>query len=133
MQFLLTIIVLLALVRSISAQANQPAATGPTATATAATQPVDSVPFKALAHIEKRGSGAISMILIPGLSCDWPFSESFMQRNEDRYAMFAVTLPGFGGSEPPASPPQSAIGLWLDNAAHAVWKLVQDNALDKPI
>ena len=57
-----------------------------------------------LAHVETRGEGDTHLLLVPGLLCDWTVWESFMERNAERYTMHAVTLPGFGGTEPPPEP-----------------------------
>lgn len=90
--------------------------------------------FTPLAHIETRGSGPEHMILIPGLGTDWTTFESFMARNAERYTMHAVTLPGFGGSEPPPLREGSTYedGAWLANAEKAVLALVNEKKLDKP-
>jgi len=90
-------------------------------------------PFAPVAHIETRGSGPICMILIPGLSCDWTVFEAFMQRNASRYTMHAVTLPGFGGSAAPTTPAADDLSAWLDNATKAVWKVVEDQKLQRPV
>jgi pimeloyl-ACP methyl ester carboxylesterase len=84
-----------------------------------------------LAHVEERGSGPVTLILVPGLSCDWRVFDSFLERNRDRYRMFAVTLPGFGGSAPPpiaddATPSDAA---WLNNAESAILQLVDRHKL----
>lgn len=91
-----------------------------------------------LAHIEERGTGPIPLILIPGLACDWRVFDAFMDRNKDRYRMFAVTLPGFGGSAPPplkADGPGAALrdNAWLNNAYAAVLALIAERKLDRPI
>src|SRR5688500_2392184 len=60
---------------------------------TPATMPVaTSVPFSPVPHVEVRGKGPIQMVLIPGLLSDWTVFESFMERNGERYTMYAVTL-----------------------------------------
>jgi len=91
--------------------------------------------FTPLAHVETRGSGAEHVILIPGLGTDWTVFESFMSRNAERYTMHAVTLPGFGGSEPPPLREGSSFedGAWLANAEKAILALVQEKKLDKPM
>lgn len=93
-----------------------------------------SIPLKPLAHVEVRGTGKTDLILIPGLSCDWTVYESFMERNKDRYRMFAVTLPGFGGSEPPARPDGAspAEGLWLRNAEDAIIAMMKERGITSP-
>jgi pimeloyl-ACP methyl ester carboxylesterase len=88
-----------------------------------------------LAHVEERGTGAIPMILVPGLSCDWRVYDAFMTRNTDKYKMYAVTLPGFGGSAPPPLPEGTSPmdGAWLANAEAAILKLIEDRKLNKPV
>ncbi len=90
--------------------------------------------FTPLAHVETRGSGPEHLILIPGLGADWTTFESFMTRNGERYTMHAVTLPGFGGSEPPPLREGSSYedGAWLANAEKAVLALVKEKQLQKP-
>ncbi|HWB19126.1 MAG TPA: alpha/beta hydrolase [Phycisphaerales bacterium] len=91
------------------------------------------VAFTPIPHVEKRGTGPINMVLIPGLSCDWTVFKTFMERNADRYTMYTVTLPGFGGSEAPPAEADGQFGAWLDNAATAVWKIVADSKIEKPV
>jgi pimeloyl-ACP methyl ester carboxylesterase len=110
----------------------QTPASAPAASAPATSQPAP-VPFKPIPHVEKRGDGPINMVLIPGLSCDWTVYDAFMKRNEHKYTMYAVTLPGFGGSDAPAAPAKGQFGAWLDNADAAIWKVVEDQKIDKPV
>src|SRR5262249_21337993 len=91
------------------------------------------VAFTPIAHVEKRGSGPINMVLIPGMSCDWTVFDKFMDRNSVRYTMWAVTLPGFGGTPAPPTPAENQVGAWLDNADAAVWKVIQDQKIAKPV
>lgn len=116
---------------AVSGQATRPG--GGAASAPAQASAGNPVPFKPVAHVEKLGDGPVPMILIPGFCCDWAVFESFMQRNASRYTMYAVTLPGFGGTQPPEFPPQDTYDYWLDNAAQAVWKVVEENHLEKPV
>lgn len=101
----------------------------------AAPTPSPSALTTPLAHVETRGTGPIPIILIPGLVCDWTTFDAFMDRNAARYTMYAVTLPGFGGSEPPPMPTSNTYhqGEWLDNAARAVAALIAERNLDKPV
>jgi pimeloyl-ACP methyl ester carboxylesterase len=91
-------------------------------------------PSSPLAHVEERGTGPIDLILIPGLSCDWRVFDSFLDRNTERYRMWAVTLPGFGGSDaPPLDKDAKLTDLaWLTNAERGVLKLIEDKKLAKP-
>lgn len=88
------------------------------------------------AHVEKRGDGPIDMILIPSLWCDWSIFDEFMTRNADRYTMYAVTFPGFAGSDPPPDPDDPsdyASQPWRTNAVRAILKLIREEGLDKPV
>lgn len=119
-----------------AADGGKPAA-GPAVTHAHSAAPVqaDGAAITPLAHVEERGNGPITLILVPGLSCDWRVYETFMERSKDRYRMFAVTLPGFGGSEPPKLPEGAGIasGVWLDNAEAAILKLIDERKLEKPV
>ena len=61
---------------------------------------IESQSLPSLAHVEIRGTGPTNLLLIPCGGCDWHSWEMFMDRNRDRYTMYAVTLPGLGGSKP---------------------------------
>lgn len=88
-----------------------------------------------LGTVEVRGKGPVPMVLIPGLACDWSVYKAFMERNADRYTMYAVTLAGFDLSDPPklaeGTPPSDDV--WLRNAADAVAALVKEKKLDHPV
>lgn len=88
-----------------------------------------------LGHVEIRGKGPVPMILIPGLACDWTVYQGFMERNRDRYTMYAVTLLGFGqGDAPPlkdGTPPSDDV--WLRTAEDAVAAMVIEKKLDHPV
>ena len=88
-----------------------------------------------LGHVEKSGRGPIPMILIPDLFADWTLYQGFMQRNQDRYTMYAVTLPGEGGTPPPARPASTDLMTtpWWDNAEQAIVKLIEKNKLNKVV
>lgn len=94
-----------------------------------------TVPFTPLGRVEKHGDGPVPMVLIPGANFDGSIFKTFMERNADRYTMYAVTLPGFGGTEPPAEPEGGtyADGPWLENAEAAVVSLLRNEGLDRPV
>lgn len=136
-----TLAALLLLPAIAAAQAETPATTPPAAPTQpaepAAQPPAQPAPVTTpLAHVESRGTGPVTLILIPGLVSDWTTFDTFMTRNADRYTMHAVTLPGFGGSEPPPTPAAGdlyTLGSWLSNAERAVRKLIEEKKIEKPV
>lgn len=97
--------------------------------------PRGSTPLGSLGAVEKRGRGPIPMILIADLRTDWSLYRNFMDRNAERYTMYAVTLPGYGGS--PAPPRPETLDLkttpWWDGAEKGVISLIEKNSLNKPV
>lgn len=86
-----------------------------------------------LAHVEQRGSGPIPMILIPSMWCDWSVYDEFMERNQDRYTMYAITLPGNGGTEPPPEPQHPddfSLLQWTNRAADGIRELIMEESLE---
>ena len=88
-----------------------------------------------LANVTKRGTGDIKMILIPDLGADWTVFESFMKRNDSRFTFYATTLPGFGGTAPPARPAKLDFGAtaWWKNAESGILDLITKQKLDHPL
>lgn len=95
-----------------------------------ATRP--TVPFP---HVEVMGRGPTQMILIPGLYVDWSMYEDFMIRNQDEFTMYAVTLPGFGGSGPPPESSEDMFSdqLWLQNAERALLDMMRERDIEFPV
>lgn len=93
--------------------------------------PLDITP---LGDVEIRGNGEIDLILIPGVGQNWQVWSDFMDRNDDRYRMHAVTLPGFDGTQPPPEREGERIDStpWLDNAVAAVIAYCDEMQLDNP-
>ena len=89
-------------------------------------EPAKIVP---LPEVEKRGTGEKVLILIPCFSCGWWSFEPFMERNTVRYTMYAVTLPGHGGTAVPDLPRNTAGTPWHDNAVAALSELVDKENL----
>ena len=87
-----------------------------------------------LANFTKRGTGSISMILIPDLGGDWSVFDSYMQRNQERFTLYAVTLPGFGGSAPPVRPEKLDFAKreWWNNAEAAILRLMAEQKINRP-
>ncbi|HLO41972.1 MAG TPA: alpha/beta hydrolase [Phycisphaerales bacterium] len=98
-------------------------------------KPIPTIPLTPIEKFEKRGTGKITLILIPDYGMDWRAWETFMERNQARYTMYAINLPGIGGTTMPAEMPEDAFyadGVWTQNLEKALLKLMEDEKLDKP-
>lgn len=100
--------------------------------------PEKALPLKTvtpLGHVEVLGSGPVDMVLIPGLNMHWIMWEDFMERNADRYTMYAVTLPGFGGtpSPPIAVDQEYSDETWLKNAEKRIAAMIEERDLKNPV
>lgn len=85
-----------------------------------------------LGRVEQRGHGPRPMILVPGLGFGGEVFGPLMLGREGRFTMFAVTLPGFGGTPAPPSPPVgTSFGeqTWTRGAADAISALIRDEDL----
>lgn len=89
-----------------------------------------------LGRVKKVGTGPRDMILIAGSGFGGDVFDSFMHKREDRYTMYAVTLPGSGGT---AAPPMPSEGVsyseqtWIRGAQIGIEKLVEGEKLKRPV
>ncbi len=89
-----------------------------------------------LGTVARVGRGPRSMILIPGLGFGGDVFGTFMEGREDRYTMYAVTLPGFGGTPAPPTPPEgTSFGeqTWTRGATAAIERLMTAEGIENPI
>jgi pimeloyl-ACP methyl ester carboxylesterase len=89
-----------------------------------------------LGGVVRAGTGAQAMILIPGLGFGGSVYSEFMNAHADRYRMYAVTLPGFGGTAAPPCPSEkTSFGeqTWTNAALSAIEKLIEDENIQNPI
>ena len=89
-----------------------------------------------LGHVEKRGTGPVDLILLPGAGFGWSVWESFMARNTDRYTMYAITPAGNDGTKPPPMPddPEDfASHTWTNGLLDGIVKLINNEKLDRPV
>ena len=70
------------------------------------------------------GEGAINLLLIPCMSCRWNAWEEFMERNAKKYKMYAVTIPGYGGTSAPELPLNTEGTPWRDNVLEGLSELI---------
>lgn len=89
-----------------------------------------------LGHVEKRGDGPVTLILLPGLGFGWRAWDGFMQRNADRYTMYAVTPAGYDGTPPPVAPAMREAFEqhdWTDGMIDGLVGLIESEGLRRPI
>lgn len=82
-----------------------------------------------LPEYRKEGSGPVTMLLIPCMSCRWNSWQEFLDRNQQKYTMYAVTLPGFGGNSLPDLASNSGATPWRDNALQALSEFIDEQKL----
>src|SRR5688500_13247110 len=85
-------------------------------------------------RVRHAGTGARRMVLLTGLGFGDGIWSEFMERHTALYTMYAVTLPGFGGTAPLALPPEGsrfADRPWTASAINAVRKLLDEERIDR--
>lgn len=88
---------------------------------------VTPAPANSLGRVRRAGTGPRTMVLLPGLGFGDGIWTDFMERHGAKYTMYAVTLPGFGGTAPLAMPPDGsryADRAWTVSAIAAVRDLL---------
>ncbi len=111
-----------------------PPAAPPQGSRAPAADPLPEIPLTPLGKVEVRGTGKESLILIPDYGMDWRLWESFMERNASRYTMYAINLPGVGGTSPPADMPTDAFysdGVWTRNVENAILAMMDERKIEK--
>lgn len=89
-----------------------------------------------LGAVKRFGSGKQAMILIPGLGFGGEVFSEFAEMFSAEATMYAVTLPGFGGTAAPPLPPTTtsyAEQTWTNAAYNAIEQLIDAEKLDRPI
>lgn len=88
-----------------------------------------------LGGVKKSGTGSRKMILIPGWGFDWTIFQKFMEANGSDYTFYAVTIPGFGGTQAPPMPPDTENFRdlhWTKGVVKGIVDLIDKEKLDKP-
>lgn len=86
-----------------------------------------AAPLGALGEVVKSGKGPVTMILIPGAGFGGSIFQPLVERWDDRYTMYSVTLPGFGGTPAPPTPPEeTSFGAqtWTNGALDALQEVL---------
>lgn len=93
-----------------------------------------TVPWGTLGRVTRTGTGDRAMILIAGMGFGDDTWTEFMERRKADYTMFAVTLPGFGGTAPlpmPAGQSRYADADWTRSAVAGVVALMDRERLTR--
>ena len=77
-----------------------------------------------LPEVVVKGKGETNLLLIPCMSCRWNEWEEFMDRNEDIYKMYSVTIAGYGGTPVPDLPENTDKTPWRDHAIEGLSELI---------
>ena len=80
-----------------------------------------------------KGSGDYNLLLIPCMSCRWNEWEEFMDRNLENYTMYAVTIPGYGGTPSPDLLKNTTGTPWRENALEGLSELMDEYELNDVI
>jgi pimeloyl-ACP methyl ester carboxylesterase len=87
-----------------------------------------------LGRVRKLGEGRRVLLLIPGFGFGDDVWAEFMERNRAEYTMYAVTLPGFGGTRPLPMPAQSmsyAEAPWARSAVRGIIDVLDRERVDR--
>lgn len=93
-------------------------------------------PLGTLGDVARVGEGEQTMILIPGLGFSRHIFDEFMTGLVGQYRMYAVTVPGFGGTPAPPYPAEKvSFGeqTWTNGAIAGIEKLIREEGIQKPI
>ena len=89
-----------------------------------------------LGRVRKAGNGPKDMILIAGAGFGGNIWDSFVSTRKEKYTMYVITLPGFGGTQAPPMPSNGTsygVQTWTKSAQTGVHKLIVEKKLKKPI
>jgi pimeloyl-ACP methyl ester carboxylesterase len=87
-----------------------------------------------LGAVRKVGEGPRRMLLIPGIGFGADVWAEFMERHRSDATMYAVTLPGFGGTAPLPMPPAGtryADAPWIESAVAAIEALLDGERIER--
>lgn len=96
----------------------------------------ETAPPGTFGHVEKRGTGPVPVVLIPGGGFGWEVFEPFMKAHAAEYTMYAVTLAGMGGTKAPPMPPEgTSYGeqTWIRGGLKALLDLIERETLKRPV
>jgi len=95
---------------------------------------VETAAFATLGRVRQLGEGRRKLLLIPGLGFGDDVWSEFMERHRAEFTMYAVTLPGFGGTPPLAMPAEGsrlAETPWTRSAITAIEHLLDEQRIER--
>lgn len=95
-----------------------------------------TAPLGTLGAVTVSGSGAQPVILIPGLGFGAEIFTEFIAGLGEGYTVYAVTLPGFGGTAAPPLPAPDASfreQTWTNGTLNAIEALIKEQSIKNPI
>lgn len=87
-----------------------------------------------LGRVRHFGEGKKAMLLIPGIGYGESIWTEFMERHKAEYTMWAIALPGFGGTKPlpmPADESKFADTPWIRSSLQAIGELLDKEQVEK--
>ena len=86
-------------------------------------------PHLEIPQLLERGDSGKVLLLLPCAGCGAASWSRFMEVNEDRFRMFAVTFPGYAGSPRPELPLWTGETVFQDNLIAQLSKLIDERGL----
>lgn len=90
----------------------------------------------AIPHFTKSGKGKNAMILIPGWGFDGSVFDDFVKTNKKAFAMYTITIPGFGNTPcPPLPKDGTSFGdqSWNKSVLEGIANLIDAEEIDRPV
>ncbi|WP_436514641.1 alpha/beta fold hydrolase [Ekhidna sp. To15] len=85
-------------------------------------------------EVKEFGSGEKTMILLPGWGFDWTIFEGFIAAYEDKFKIYAITIPGFGSTTAPAMPENNdnySDTQWTNGILKGITNLMDEKGIEK--
>lgn len=86
-----------------------------------------------LPEVAIQGAGDTTLLLIPCMSCRWNEWEEFMARHEDKFKMYAVTFPGYGGTPAPDLPKNTEGTPFRDYILAGLSELIEEQKMENVV
>ena len=85
---------------------------------------------------QKFGKGKKTLLLLPGWGFDARVFQGFIEKNLEKYTMYALTLPGYGDTKAYPMPPVESSygdGNWTNGVLKGLLHLIESEKLQRPV